>query len=542
MTCSTPTRSPGPRPSSAARRSPTGAATPRRSPTWCAARPARRRRRRGPVARSHWRPGRPLAGRARGRPAGDPRPGRRRGAVGGGRGRRPAARRARRRAARGRAGGLPRAGAAIRSATSSRRYARTHGPFRAAEAADLVGWAWPWSPTRCAGWTAPGGWSRAAAARPERSAAGGRTSATPRCCGRCAGGRSRRCGPRSSRCRRRAVARFLPRWQGVGGGPARLAKVCCGPSSSWPAPSCPASALETLVLPAGSPTTPPAMLDELMPQRRGALARSRLAARRRRLGVAAPRRHRARSRCRRPTRRSTSARPTRRCSTRWPAAARTSSGPSPTRPPRSAPPTTTTLLEPSGTSSGPGHQRHPRATARPARRWATHIDARQGPRRGRMRGAPARSAGSGAPVDAGRRPAGTAGAARPARPPSAGGRWSLLRRRDRLDRRRPRHGRDPARPVRRRDPRGSGRRAGRAASPPFTGCWPPPRSRPGPARLLRRGAGRGPVRHRGAVDRLRVRAVRRRRAGGPDPPSSPSSPPATPPTPSAPPSPGRTDL
>ena len=228
------------------------------------ARPAAAPGHRGPVRRGHRRQGGlGLAGRPRGRPPADPGPDRRRGALGGRRGRRPAARRAGRGAAGGRARGVPRAGR--RPARRPGRPLRPHPRpvHRRTTSRPGSGSAPPSSPTPCAGWSAPAGWSRASCARSSPAAAcTAATSATPRCCGRCAAARWRRCAPRSSRCRPSTwPASCRP---GRASAPACAApRACCARSSSWPAPSCPASALETLVLPARVAGYTPALLDEL---------------------------------------------------------------------------------------------------------------------------------------------------------------------------------------------------------------------------------------------------------------------------------------
>ena len=179
-----------------------------------------------------------------------------------------------------------------RSATWSRRYARTHGPFPAAEVAALVGLGPPWPSTPCAGWCPPAGSSRASCCPPRTAAACTVSStATPRCCGCCAAARWPPCAPRSSRSPAVELARFLPRWQGVGGrlrgreGLVRAVEQLAGAVL-------PASALETLVLPARVVGYSPALLDELTSSGEVLWRGHGVAARRRRLGLAAPRRHR----------------------------------------------------------------------------------------------------------------------------------------------------------------------------------------------------------------------------------------------------------
>ena len=130
------------------------------------------------------------------------------------RGRRPAPRRARAwRCRSGVAAGVP--GAGRRPARRPGRPLRPHPrpvhrgrlrrPLRARRVRGRAGAA--------AGSPPPGGWSPASS-RPSRRAAP--SGATPRCCACCAAARWPRCAARSSRCRRAALAAFLPRWQHVG--------------------------------------------------------------------------------------------------------------------------------------------------------------------------------------------------------------------------------------------------------------------------------------------------------------------------------------
>ena len=193
----------------------------------------------------------------------------------------------------------------------------------------------------------------------------------------------------------------------------------------------PASALETLVLPAGSPATRPALLDELMRQRRG---RSGAGTARCPATTAGSSLHLA------DTAHLTLPRPDRRrASTETHRAvldALAGGGAYFFR--------TARRRRVGGTDdhaliaalwdlvwAGPRHQRHPRAAAGPARRWPHRPPARTPRARGRTRyaGGAARSAASArgsVPAAAGQA-AGRAAAlpARPGRPPAAG-RWSLL--------------------------------------------------------------------------------------------------------------------
>ena len=113
---------------------------------------------------------------------------------------------------------------------------------------------------------------------PARSRAGPRparpSSATPGCCGCCAAGRWPACARPSSRSATTDFARFLPAWQGVGelrgvDGVLRAVEQLAGVPL-------PASALESLILPARVRDYRPGMLDELTAAGRGALAGARL--------------------------------------------------------------------------------------------------------------------------------------------------------------------------------------------------------------------------------------------------------------------------
>ena len=277
------------------------------------------------------------------------------------------------------------------------RYARTHGPFRAAEVATWYGLGAA-VVTDALRRLVGAGRLVEGELRPDPtgSAAGGLDF--------CDAGVLRTLRRRSLAALRAEVepvtatdfARFLPSWQGVGGtlrgteGLVRAVEQLAGAVV-------PASALEALVLPARVAAYSPAMLDELMSsgevlwRGHGSLPGDDGWVSLHMADLAPLRRLRR-------TRHSTSARPTRRCSTRWPAVGRTSSAPSPTRSTsRSAPPTTTRCSGRSGTSPGPGT-----SPTTPSRRsapcWAAggpRIDAR---RRDHgavgMRRAPERSAGS----------------------------------------------------------------------------------------------------------------------------------------------------
>ena len=88
------------------------------------------------------------------------------------------------------------------------------------------------------------------------------------------------------------LARFLPAWQGVGAG-LRGTEGVVRAVEQLAGAVVPASALETLVLPGAGRRLHPGPAGRADRQRRGAVARARRPARRRRLGLAAPRRDRA---------------------------------------------------------------------------------------------------------------------------------------------------------------------------------------------------------------------------------------------------------
>ena len=177
------------------------------------------------------------------------------------------------------------------------RYARTHGPFPTAEVAARLGLG---SRRRRAGAGParrhrPGG-RRRVPARRCRAPSG----ATPRCCARCGAARWPRCARRSSRSRSR-------RWRVPAGLAARRRPAArrggrAAGRRAAAGRAVPASALESLVLPARVPDYSPAHARRAVRRRRGALGRARVAARHRRLGVAAPRRLRAPDPARRRTR------------------------------------------------------------------------------------------------------------------------------------------------------------------------------------------------------------------------------------------------
>ena len=115
----------------------------------------------------------------------------------------------------------------------------------------------------------------------------GAAPAAPPLAGRAAqGGRAGRAGRRSAgSCRPGSTSR---RGRGCA-----ASTACSAVVEQLAGCAVPASALEPLVLPAGSPTTSPALLDELTATGEVLWAGHGTPARHRRLGVAAPRRHRA---------------------------------------------------------------------------------------------------------------------------------------------------------------------------------------------------------------------------------------------------------
>ena len=326
------------------------------------------------------------------------------------------------------------------------------------------------------------------------------SGATPRCCARCGAGRSPRCARRSSRCRPR-------RWPVPAGLAARrqpaarsLTGVLRVVEQLQGAPV-PASALESLVLPARVPGYSPAMLDELCRGGRGALG----------AGTARCPAATAGSRCTWPTPRhltlpapvaeavatpvhqAVARRARRRRRVLLPAAVRRR------RRGRRAARRAGRRPGPGRDAVGPGlgrprQQRHPRSAARPGRRrWRC------------AQGSPGRAARSLRPRSCRRC---RAAPGRPSRP--AAGRC--------CPRSRPTPpgephaaGRAAARPARRGHPR-RGRRRARAGRlrRGLPGARRVRGDRAVPPRLLRRGAGRRPVRAAGGG---RPAACRRRLAG-----------------------------
>ena len=397
------------------------------------------------------------------------------------RGRRPAARRARRPGAAGRARRLHRAGRgpARRPGRPLRPHPRAVHRRRGRRAARArrrgrASRPWPGSPRRAAcsrassGPPAPGAeWcdaevlrslrrrSLAAAAPRGRAGRAGRAGAVPpglaarRSTGRAGGGRRGCAGRRRGHGRR--AARRLRRAR-LGAGVARAAL-------------------------AGSPTTSRAMLDELTATGEVLWAGHGGLPGLRRLGLAAPRRHRPPDPAR-PRRARAVRRPRRRCSRRSPAAAPTSSASSPTR--SGLDRRQGALGRRSGTSPG----RAASATT-PSRRCARSPAAAAAPTGSSARPARCAAPGRGCPA----RPAHGATRGRRALVPAA-------RARARPDQARARGRRGPARATRRGHPRRGDERAhARRVRRGLQGALGLRGDRPLPARLLRRGARRRPVRH-----------------------------------------------
>ena len=226
------------------------------------------------------------------------------------------------------------------------------------------------------------------------------SGATSRCCVACAAARSPRCGTRSSRSTRRPSRGFLPAWQHVGA-PLRGVDGVAQVIDQLAGVALPASAWESLVLPARVRDYSPVMLDELtltgevvwsgegaLPGNDGWVS----------LHLADRAAHPAAARAARAPPSWSSA-----SSTRSPAAAPSSSASSR---PRSAAPTTRRCSRRSGSWSGPGS-----SPTTPSRRCA-----RGSGRRARRSARPAR-----ARLPRPRRPAQRSAGRR-----RVGGRWSLL--------------------------------------------------------------------------------------------------------------------
>ena len=135
-------------------------------------------------------------------------------------------------------------------------------------------WGSPWSPACWTGWSGSAGWS-AVSCGPPRSPPGPATApstATRRCCGGCGGASLARLRSEVEPVEQRALGRFLPAWQGVqvtpGGRRGRMRRApgvddVLGVVEQLAGAPLPASALESLILPARLPGYTPALLDEL---------------------------------------------------------------------------------------------------------------------------------------------------------------------------------------------------------------------------------------------------------------------------------------
>ena len=361
-----------------------------------------------------------MARGAGGAAAGDPGPHRRRAALGRGRGRRPAARRARHAASGGRRRGLHRAG---RRPAGRPGLAGTPAPTGRSPIAEVAArFGLGTAVARCgdrAGWSAPGGSSRASC---DPSGAGARAvrrrgaaDAAPPVARRAAPARSSRSRPATwpGSCRSGRA------WRG---GTAAASTACSARSSSWRARSCRAARSRRWCCRTGSPGTRP-RCSTSSPRPARCSGPGRVAAGRRRLGVAAPRPTRAPLTLPAPAELAADRAPTRRCWTRLSTAGafffrdpvRRRSGSTGRRAALAA-----ALWD--LVWSGRLTRRHPRTVARSARRWSTAHRRRGRPRRSRyaVRGA--------ARTRVGRRPSAPRGPdaqphrVRRHRP----GRWSLL--------------------------------------------------------------------------------------------------------------------
>ena len=305
------------------------------------------------------------------------------------------------------------------------------------------------------------------------------SGATPRCCARCGAARWPGCARRSSRSPPDALGRFLPAWQHVGGKLRGVDGVLVGRSTSSPAARCRPAPSSRWCWPPGCATTSRRTSTSSPPPARcSGPATARCPAPT--AGSPAPRRpgaaHAARARAVRAQRA-----PPGRARRARARAARGSSASSPTQVGSTDDKALSAALW-DLVWAGPGQQRHPHPAARADPRRHAQPPHQRPPARPRM----ASTTGRG-------------GATLRTGPPETAGRWALLPERD-TDPTRRAHAarRAAARPARRRHPRrGRQRAACRAASPAVYKVLSRVRGlRPLPARLLRRGAGRRPVRHR----------------------------------------------
>ena len=158
------------------------------------------------------------------------------------------------------------------------RYARTHGPFPAAECARGSGWVWPLWRGCSTGWSGRGGWCVGSCARSVRRRAAPHGHDSLEYCDAEVLRRLRRASLARLRAEvepveQQALGRFLPAWQGVqaGAGGERRGRIRRAPGAEdvlgvveqLAGAPLPASALESLILPARLPGYTPALLDEL---------------------------------------------------------------------------------------------------------------------------------------------------------------------------------------------------------------------------------------------------------------------------------------
>ena len=156
---------------------------------------------------------------------------------------------------------------------------------------------------RCAGWPAPAGWRRASSGRSGRPGRDRRAGGGPEFVDAEVLRLLRRRSLAALRAEvepveKQALARFLPAWNGIGVHAARAAlhgiDGLLRAVEQLAGALLPASALESLILPARVPGYTPAMLDELTTAGDVLWTGHGIAGRRRRLDQPAPGRHRRR--------------------------------------------------------------------------------------------------------------------------------------------------------------------------------------------------------------------------------------------------------
>ena len=300
-----------------------------------------------------------------------------------------------------------------------------------------------------------------------------------------------------------ALARFLPAWQGVGARSSRGVDGVLRAVEQLAGVPVPASALESLVLPAPRRRLLPGAARRADPGRRGRVDRRRRAGRQRRLGRAGTGRARAAA--------AAAARPGRRAARRDPAR-RARPGVGAVLPGAGRSRRSTGVVrrrrQPRrcGTWSGPA--RSPTTRSRRCARASTAGPAPRTPA-GRARRAPATAATAAWPASRPR------SASRTGAPYSMAGRWSALpAARRRPDPARARRGRGAARPVRPGHPRRGRRPSGSPAASPRV--YPVLKAAEESGRARRgyfvEGLGAAQFALPGAVDRLRGAGPSRRRA------------------------------